>query len=144
MCIHHIITRVMGNLSKRCFCFQFCFNIMPMMFTKKQVLEFYLGFLRKQIATKTFHRKKLPFCCLAGVRISRVFQLPHDGSPYHIETNLLICTPDEWTRFYIMGSSVKKELICSRYVRNHIQDPVQFASQKLNLQTFISLDWLLN
>ena len=27
------------------------------------------------------------------------FQLFHDGRPYHIETNLLICRPNSWTGF---------------------------------------------
>ena len=36
----------------------------------------------------------------------------HDGDPYHnIETSSLICSTNQWTAFYMMGTSVMKELI---------------------------------
>ena len=34
----------------------------------------------------------------------------HDGGPYHIETNPLICSANQWTGFYMIGTSVMKEL----------------------------------
>ena len=37
-------------------------------------------------------------------------QLFHDGGPYHTETSLLICSANQWTGFYIIGTSVMKEL----------------------------------
>ena len=37
-------------------------------------------------------------------------QLFHEGDPYHIETSLLIRTADQWTGFYMMGTSIMKEL----------------------------------
>ena len=37
----------------------------------------------------------------------------HDEGSYHIETNLLICSANQWTGFYIIGISVMKELINS-------------------------------
>ena len=36
--------------------------------------------------------------------------------PYHIETSPLICTGNQWTGFYMKGSSVMKELIYSEAV----------------------------
>ena len=35
----------------------------------------------------------------------------HDGGPYYIETSLLICPANNWTGFYIIRTSVMKELI---------------------------------
>ena len=32
----------------------------------------------------------------------------HDGGPYHIETNPLVCFVNQWTGFYI----IKKRLRC--------------------------------
>ena len=32
------------------------------------------------------------------------------GSPYHIETSPLICSANQWTGFYMIGTSVMKEL----------------------------------
>ena len=37
----------------------------------------------------------------------------HDESPYHIETSPLICFVNKWTGFYMIGTSVIKELITS-------------------------------
>ena len=34
----------------------------------------------------------------------------HDESLYHIETSPLICTRNQWTGFYMIGTSVMKEL----------------------------------
>ena len=34
----------------------------------------------------------------------------HEGGPQHIETNPLICSANEWTGFYMIGTSVIKEL----------------------------------
>ena len=31
--------------------------------------------------------------------------------PYHIEPNPLTCSANQWTRFYMIGTSVMKELI---------------------------------
>ena len=36
--------------------------------------------------------------------------LLHEGVPYHIETSLLIFSANQWTGFYIIGSSVIKEV----------------------------------
>ena len=35
----------------------------------------------------------------------------YDGGPYHIKTSPLICSASQWTGFYMIGSSVMKELI---------------------------------
>ena len=34
-----------------------------------------------------------------------------DEGPYHIETGPLICNPNQWTGFYMVGTSVVKELL---------------------------------
>ena len=34
----------------------------------------------------------------------------HDGGPYDIETSLLIYSSNQWPGFYMMGTSVSKEL----------------------------------
>ena len=34
----------------------------------------------------------------------------YDGSPYHIETSPLICSAKQWTCFFMIGTSVMKEL----------------------------------
>ena len=33
----------------------------------------------------------------------------HDRGPYNIETNTLICSPNKWTGFYVIGTFVRKE-----------------------------------
>ena len=37
-------------------------------------------------------------------------KLFHDGGPYHIETSPLICSANQWSGFYMIGTSVMKEL----------------------------------
>ena len=37
-------------------------------------------------------------------------KLFHGGGPYHIETSPLIYRSDRWTGFYMIGSSVMKDL----------------------------------
>ena len=36
----------------------------------------------------------------------------HGRGHYHIETSPLICSPNQWTGFYMITPSVMKELIC--------------------------------
>ena len=36
------------------------------------------------------------------------FQLFHDRALYHIETSALICRTNQWTGFYMIGTSVTK------------------------------------
>ena len=33
-----------------------------------------------------------------------------DGGSYHIETSPLVCSANQWTSFYMIGTSVMKEL----------------------------------
>ena len=33
----------------------------------------------------------------------------HDGGPYHIKASSLICSANQWTGFYMVGTSVMKE-----------------------------------
>ena len=37
-------------------------------------------------------------------------QLFHDGGPYYIKTSPLICSENQWTGFYMIETSVMKEL----------------------------------
>ena len=37
-------------------------------------------------------------------------QLLHDGGPYHIATTPMIYGANQWTGFYMIGTSVMKEL----------------------------------
>ena len=51
--------------------------------------------------------------CIYLIRIRRncVFiKLSHYGCPYHIETSPLICRANKWTGFYMIGTSVTKDL----------------------------------
>ena len=41
----------------------------------------------------------------------------HDGGPYHIKTSPFICRANQWTGFYVIGTSVMKEL---NYVQRNI------------------------
>ena len=34
----------------------------------------------------------------------------HGGGPYHVETSPLICSANQWTSFYMIGTYVVKEL----------------------------------
>ena len=38
-------------------------------------------------------------------------ELFHDGGSYQIETSILICSANQWTGFYMLGTSVMKELM---------------------------------
>ena len=40
-----------------------------------------------------------------------IFDHFYDGGPYHIETSPLICRANQWTGFYMIGTSTIKELI---------------------------------
>ena len=46
-----------------------------------------------------------------------VFKLIHDRGPYHIETSPLTCKANQWTGFYMTGTSVMKELIEVKYLK---------------------------
>ena len=35
----------------------------------------------------------------------------HDRGPYHIEASPLVCSANQWTGFYKIGTAVMKELI---------------------------------
>ena len=43
-----------------------------------------------------------------------ILEFFHDGGPYHIETSTLICKTNQWTGFYMIGTSVVKELNCKK------------------------------
>ena len=48
--------------------------------------------------------------CSFVLRNNRLFYLFRDKGPYHIETSPLICRANQWTGFYMIGTSVMKEL----------------------------------
>ena len=45
----------------------------------------------------------------------------HDGDPYYIETTPLIFTANQWTDFYMIGTSVMKELKAKTTVRHKLK-----------------------
>ena len=46
-----------------------------------------------------------------GMVTCQVFaELFHDGGPYHIKTNPLFCSANQWSGFYMIGTSVTKDL----------------------------------
>ena len=47
---------------------------------------------------------------------SKYYYLFQDGGRYHIETNPLICSANQWTGFYMITASVLKGLISSLIV----------------------------
>ena len=47
---------------------------------------------------------------LKSLRNSYEVESFFNGGSYHIETNPLICSENQWTGFYIIGTSVMKEL----------------------------------
>ena len=42
--------------------------------------------------------------------IKHMASLFHDGGPYHIETNPLICSANQGCDFYVIGTFIMKEL----------------------------------
>ena len=40
-----------------------------------------------------------------------LLQLVHDRCTYHMETSLLICRANQWAGFYMVGTSIMKELM---------------------------------
>ena len=42
-------------------------------------------------------------------------QLFHDEGPFHVETSPLICSVNQWTGFYMKGTSFMKELLVLCY-----------------------------
>ena len=39
-----------------------------------------------------------------------MIQLCHDGGTYYVKTSPLICKANQWTGFYMLGTSVMKKL----------------------------------
>ena len=40
----------------------------------------------------------------------------HEGGPYHIETIPFICRANQWTGFYMIGTSVMKEWVQNKEI----------------------------
>ena len=58
-----------------------------------------------------YFRRTLQHRYLTGFWIC-VASFFHDGRHYHIETAALICKSNQWTGFYIIETSLMKELSC--------------------------------
>ena len=61
--------------------------------------------------------KKLPSIGVLENRSSEYMKISyrvnslHDGGPYHVETSPMICRANQWTGFYVIGTSVVKGLM---------------------------------
>ena len=44
------------------------------------------------------------------LQLKATYYLFHDGGSYHIETSPLNCIANQWTGFYMVGTSVMKKL----------------------------------
>ena len=55
------------------------------------------------------------YAFLFSFSLQSVFFDSHDGGTYHVETSPLICSANQWTVFYMIGSSIMKGLIEGRY-----------------------------
>ena len=55
-----------------------------------------------------FQNKSVVQIILSYIRSVYLFD---DVGPYHIETSTLICPANQWTGFYMRGTSVMKELM---------------------------------
>ena len=53
-------------------------------------------------------------------------KLFHDKGPYHIETSPVICCATQWTGFYMIGTSVMKELKMKCEIENQLAVVTQF------------------
>ena len=50
------------------------------------------------------------YALMSGTITKQNVKLFHGGGLYHIETSPLICSANEWTGFYMIETSAKKEL----------------------------------
>ena len=66
--------------------------------------------------------------------IHRVFQLFHGKDTFHIETCTLICYVNQCTGFYVIGTSVMKELTQMTPLRRHKAVPKRSRFTHLALQ----------
>ena len=64
-----------------------------------------------------YFRRTLQHRYLTGFWIC-VASFFHDGRHYHIETAALICKSNQWTGFYIIETSLMKELSCKDSDKN--------------------------
>ena len=58
----------------------------------------------------------------------------HDGGRYHIETSPLICRANQWTGFYMITSSVMKELIGLWFLKYFYRQRTYLAETKISKQ----------
>ena len=58
-----------------------------------------------------FHRAPV------GNRFSEAFikVAHHEGGPYHIETSPLICSANQWTGVYMIGTSLMQKLLLFQF-----------------------------
>ena len=64
--------------------------------------------------------KEFPETARAGIgEVFRACSLFYDRSPYHLETSPLTCRANQWTVFYMIGTSIMKELnIVNHFCKN--------------------------
>ena len=55
-------------------------------------------------------KKRAAKMLLLLVLVNFIFNSFYDGGPYHIEASPLICRENQWTGFYMIGTSFMKEL----------------------------------
>ena len=60
---------------------------------------------------------------------TRYHQLLDDRGHYHIETSPLICIANQWTGFYMIGTSIIKELNIKDFIEIH-ETVREFADKK--------------
>ena len=63
----------------------------------------------------------------------------HVEGPYHIITSPLICSANQWTGFYMRGTSVMKEIFITQLLSYfHFKSPFFFNCFYLHLQSNIT------
>ena len=69
-------------------------------------------FLRKLLAVgQPWFRTPSEDCLRSLISSDRIFNSFHDGGSYYIETCPLICSVNQWSGFYLIEPSVKREWI---------------------------------
>ena len=57
----------------------------------------------------------------------------HDGGPYHIETSPLNCKAKQWTGFFMIGTSIIKEL-------KHVNVKMRLYKERIHSHFIVRLD----
>ena len=66
-----------------------------------------------------------------------VYQLFNDGGLYHIEISPMICSANHWTSFYVIRTSVMKELRIKLFVKtDNVKKPLTISAKALHHRYF--------